>query len=253
MGLLEIYSNILLKIALSIIMIYIAFFPKNVKVLIKQLILFYLASFVFGGVAFALLYIIKPQDILIKNGLFIGTYPIKIVILGAITGMIIIKIAFQFVKGKISKKDIFCHIEIHINGKAKQLTAMIDTGNLLQEPITKTPVIVAEAVELEEILSNTFIKNVSNILKGNIPEELLNYVPKLKIIPFTSLGTENGILVGIKPDKIIVKTEDEDIAIENAIVGIYEKNLTKNGLYTALIGINILEQNARSLEAKAIK
>ena len=175
MGLLEIYSNILLKIALSIIMIYIAFFPKNVKVLIKQLILFYLASFVFGGVAFALLYIIKPQDILIKNGLFIGTYPIKIVILGAITGMIIIKIAFQFVKGKISKKDIFCHIEIHINGKAKQLTAMIDTGNFLQEPITKTPVIVAEAVELEEILSNTFIENLSNILKGNIPEELLTY------------------------------------------------------------------------------
>lgn len=221
-------------------MVYIAFFPKNIKILLKQLILFYLASFVFGGVAFALLYFVKPQEILIKNGLFIGTYPIKIVILGAITGIIVIKIAFQFIKGKINKKDMFCNIEIYLNGKTKQLTAMIDTGNLLREPITKTPVIVVEAIELEEILPITFIKNLSNILVGNIPEELLEYMPKLKVIPFTSLGKENGMLVGIKPEKIIIKTEEEDINVENVIIGIYEKNLTKNGLYTALIGLNIL-------------
>lgn len=234
-----------MKIALSIIMIYIAFFPKNIKILLKQLILFYLSSFVFGGVAFALLYVIKPQDILIKNGLFIGTYPIKIVVLGAITGMIVIKIAFRFVKGKISKKDMLCHIEIYMNGKVKQLTAMIDTGNLLQEPITKTPVIVVEAIELEEMLSSVFIKNLSNILVGNIPEELLEYMPKLKVIPFTSLGKENGMLVGIKPEKVIIKTEEEDVKVESVIIGIYEKNLTKNGLYTALIGLNILEQNVK--------
>lgn len=223
-------------------MIYIAFLPKNIKVMLKQLVLFYLTSFVFGGIAFALLYIIKPQNILIKNGLLVGTYPIKIVILGAIAGIIIIKIAFQFIKGKISRKDIFCNIEIYINGKEKQLTAMIDTGNLLQEPITKTPVIIVEAVELEDILSSNFIKNLSNILKGNIPEEFVEYLPKLKFIPFTSLGKENGMLVGIKPEKLIIKTEEENLEIKNIIIGLYEKSLTKNGLYTALIGLNILEQ-----------
>ncbi len=241
MGILEIYSSIFLKFILSVVMVYMAFGSKNVKILLKQLLLFYLASFVFGGVAFALLYFVKPQEILTKNGLLIGTYPIKIVSLGAIVGFFVIRTAIQFIKGKINKNDMLCNIEVHINNNFKIVTALIDTGNLLQEPITKTPVIIVEAIELEEILSNKFINNLENILKGNIPEELIEYMPKLKVIPFTSLGKENGMLVGIKPEKILIHTEEENVEIENVIVGLYDKNLAKNGLYTALIGLNILE------------
>ena len=78
---LPIYSNFILKIMLSIVMVYIAYKPKNIKLLGKQIVMFYLTSFVFGGTAFALLYFIKPQNILIKNGVFIGTYPLKIALL----------------------------------------------------------------------------------------------------------------------------------------------------------------------------
>ena len=72
MSILEEYSSITLKVALSISMVYLSFYPKNVKILFKQLLIFYLTSFTFGGVAFALLYILKPQDILMKNGLLLG-------------------------------------------------------------------------------------------------------------------------------------------------------------------------------------
>ena len=59
-----------------------AFYCKdNVKNMWKDLLIFYLTSFVFGGAAFALIYIVKPQDILMKNGLFLGTYPLKTVVL----------------------------------------------------------------------------------------------------------------------------------------------------------------------------
>ncbi|MBQ6992694.1 MAG: sigma-E processing peptidase SpoIIGA [Clostridia bacterium] len=60
---LEIFTNTILKIILSIVMIYIAFTPKNTKLLFKQLLIFYLTSFTFGGVAFALLYFISPENI----------------------------------------------------------------------------------------------------------------------------------------------------------------------------------------------
>ena len=78
---LQIYSNLALKIILSIIIIYIAYNPQTVKQLWKSILIFYLTSFVFGGAAFALIYIVKPQDILMKNGLFLGTYPLKTVVL----------------------------------------------------------------------------------------------------------------------------------------------------------------------------
>lgn len=67
MSILEIYSNIFLKIILSITMVYVAFNSKNVKSFFKQLIIFYLTSFTFGGVAFALLYFISPQNILMEK------------------------------------------------------------------------------------------------------------------------------------------------------------------------------------------
>ena len=84
MSMLEICSNLFLKIALSVVMVYIAFNPKNKKIFLKQLMIFYLTSFTFGGVAFALLYFVSPQKILMEKGVLIGTYPIKMVLAGGI-------------------------------------------------------------------------------------------------------------------------------------------------------------------------
>ena len=64
---LKIYSNIFLKLILSISMVYIAFYPRNLKSFIKQLLVFYLTSFTFGGVAFAFLYFVNPQKILLRK------------------------------------------------------------------------------------------------------------------------------------------------------------------------------------------
>ena len=144
MPILEIYSNIILKILLSIIIVYIAYNPQTVKKMWKDLVIFYLVSFVFGGVAFSLIYIVKPQDILMKNGLFLGTYPLKTIILGTIVAFILIILTVKIIKTKISKKDMFCNIEIKLNGTIIKTKAMVDTGNLLKEPITNTPVVIVE-------------------------------------------------------------------------------------------------------------
>ena len=107
-----IYLNLASKLVLSLVMIYIAFYPKNLKMLFKYMTIFYLASFVFGGCAFFLLYYIKPQEILYKNGFLTGTYPIKVAFLGAIVGLIILSIAFKVIKTRLSKNDMFCEVEI---------------------------------------------------------------------------------------------------------------------------------------------
>lgn len=243
-SILEIYSGILLKIILSIVIVYISYNSQNLKELWKQMLIFYLTSFVFGGAAFALIYIVKPQEILMKNGLFLGTYPLKTVILGAIIGFIIIITAFKLVKTKISKKDMFCELEIKLNNKIIRTNAMVDTGNLLKEPITNTPVIVVEHTLLYDCMPKEILNNLDKILGGDfdeIPENIrMEYISKLKLIPFSSLGKQNGMLVGIKPDYIKIKQEEKENIKENIIIGIYNKSLTKRGEYRALTGIEIL-------------
>lgn len=161
----EIYTNMILKIILSILIVYIAFNAQNAKQIGKDLLLFYLISFVFGGAAFALIYIIKPQDILMKNGLFLGTYPLKTVILGSIIAFVIVITAFKIVKSKFSAKDMYCKIKIKLNEKQIETNAMIDTGNLLKEPITNTPVIVVEHTLLYECIPKEILNNLENIIR----------------------------------------------------------------------------------------
>lgn len=244
MKILEIYSNIVLKILLSVIIVYIAYNPQTVKKLWKTLVMFYLVSFVFGGVAFSLIYIIKPQDIIMKNGLFLGTYPLKTIILGAIVAFAIIIIAVKIIRKKFTTKDMICDIEIMLNNKKINTKALIDTGNMLKEPITNTPVVVVEKILLYECIPKEILNNINQIIGGDlekIPQQIQSkYISKLKLIPFSSLGKQNGMLLGIKVKQIKIIKESEEITKENIIVGIYQQSLTKNGEYQALMGMEFI-------------
>ena len=232
---LSIYSNILVKIMLSIVIVFIAFNPQNVKKMCKQLILFYLTTY--------LIYVLKPQNIIIKNGMYVGTYVLKVIFIGAILGTIILIIAFKFAKNKITKKDMICKVKIKLNGKEITLDTMVDTGNMLKEPLTGNPVVVVEKTSLYDLMPKEILNNTESILGGDfekIPEDIKNeYISRLKIIPFSSLGKQNGMLLGIKPENLEVINEQTEEEKDNAIIGIYNKSLTKRGEYKALIGIDL--------------
>ena len=252
-----ILSNIIVKVMLSIVMILIAFYPKKIKIFFKEIILFYLVSFVFGGCAFFLLYFIKPQNVLIRNGVYVGRYPIQIAILGGIVGFTITQIAFKLVKGKITKKDIFTEICILLNEKKTYVKALVDTGNMLKDPISGMPVIVVCKNMLYTVFPEKILDNLENIINGKLSEDILineqEFISKFRMIPFSSLGTQNGLLLGIKVDKVEVFFDENKETVENVIVAIYDKNLSKNGEYAALLGLNIIERSERSEFTSNIK
>ncbi len=64
---------------------------------------------------------------------------------------------------------------------------------------------------------------------------------KIRLIPFSSIGKQNGILIGVKVDKMIIDYKEQERLIEDVIIGIYNKKLTKDGKYSALMGLNVLE------------
>lgn len=241
---LRIYSNFILKFILSIIIVYISFNPQTQKQLWKSLLIFYLTSLVFGGAAFAIIYVVRPQEILRNNQLIFGTTSMKVILFSAILAFIVIILAFKIVKNKISKKDMFCDIEVKINEEIIKTKAMIDTGNFLKEPITNKPVVVIEHTLLYDCIPKQILNNIEQILGGdftNVPEEIREeYISKLKFIPFSSLGKQNGMLIGINAKYIKIKSEENENINENVIVGIYNKSLTKRGEYRALIGIELV-------------
>ena len=235
----SIYTSIISKWILAIVIVYIAFNPQTVKKMCKQVLIFYLTSFVFGGVALYLIYFLKPQEIFIKNGVYVGKYVLKVIFLGAIIAFIIVKISFKLIKTKINSKDMYCKIKVFIDEKVIQTIAMIDTGNLAKEPITNRPVVIIENNLLEEVLPKEICNNVENILSGNLDGVPEKYIPRLRCIPFSSLGKQNGMLLGIKADGIEADFEEEKKCSKDVIIGVYDKSLTKKGEYRALIGLEL--------------
>lgn len=232
----QIYSNFFLKIILSLVMVELTFNPKSVKSFLKYLIIFYLTSFTFGGVAFALIYFVRPGETLFIDGKLVGIYPIKMILLGGLLGFSIIIISFKNIKKKFTKADMICNIQIRINEKSISVVSIIDTGNFLKDPISKSPVIVVNKKSLKEILPAELLDNVKEIINGeNIAID--QYIEKIRIIPFSSLGKENGLLLGIKSDSVTIYYQDNEIIIKNAIIGIYTGILSKTDKYEALIGL----------------
>ena len=121
---------------------------------------------------------------------------------------------------------------------------MIDTGNMLKEPITNTPVVVVEHTLLYQCIPKEILNNLENIIGGDfekIPDKIKQeYILKLKLIPFSSLGKQNGMLLGIKPEYLKIITEEPEKTQKNVIIGIYNKSLTKRGEYRALMGMELL-------------
>lgn len=243
LNILSIYTNLLAKITLSVVMVYIAFAPPNIKQLLKQILIFYLVSFIFGGCTFALIYFLKPENVEMKNGVFVGIYPIKVGLIAGIIAFIITQIAFKINKSKLNNKNTFIEIELYNKNKMTKARALLDSGNMLKEPISQKPVIVVEKAILSKIIPEEVLNYIERMVGGDDQErnEMQEYLSKIRMVPFMSLGKENGMLIGIRLDKIKINTEDIRLEKENIIEGIYEKKLTKDNKYNALIGLNLLE------------
>ena len=198
-----------------------------------------MTSFTFGGVTFALLYFISPGNILLENGTLVGTYPLKMILTGGLIGFLIIIISFKSIKNKLSKKDMVCNISIIFEDGNVDVNAIIDTGNFLKEPLTGKPVIIVEKDVLKKAIPANILENMEEIINGEREIEE-KYMSKIRLIPFSALGTENGLLLGIKPENFYINYQGKITENNKVIVGVYNKKLSRNNKYNALVGLDII-------------
>lgn len=239
LGIIPIYSTLLMKVLLSAIMIYIAFDIHNVKKMCKTLLLFYLVSFATGGLALALLYLVAPQNIAFNNGVLVGTYPMQITIIAGFLGFCIIQYVFKINKRMMKTKDLICDLEINMGEKTIQTKAFIDSGNTLKDPITQKAVIIIEKEKIEKALKCRNME-YEQLLKNEGIQE--NQDIKFRLIPFKSIGKQNGMLLGVQAKYVkVIQKGEKEIILENVILGLYDKKINKN--YSALIGLELLQND----------
>jgi len=236
-----------MKIIISIIIIKLAYNSKSFVLYIKQLSAFYIISFIFAGASLGIYYFNNTHYNILFKHKTVGGFPIKYIIMGIILSGIMIKNILYYYQEKLSQEKELLEVTVYLNNESSSFVALTDTGNSLIEPLSKLPVFVVEYKVIDKLLpqpirqifdykkENDFIA-IENAMK-ELEEEII-----IRFIPFKSVGSKHGMLIGFKPDYIkIIENGLEEIHDE-LLIGIVNDKLSIDNNYRGLLNLSILNR-----------
>lgn len=225
------------KILLSALIILVTYFPRKIKDFLRLSAIFYGVTFLFAGISFA---------ILLTGEVKSASNIIATVCVGYLLVLVIARCIQKRKQADQSATKVFIQFEKTADNGV-WLPAIIDTGNFLRDPFTGTSVIVAELGALEDLLP----KEVLAFIRENGTSDILNdasiicaaegWERRFRLIPYNSVGNENGILPGFKADVVRVSENNgEDAELNDIVVCLYEKALSENEKYRALLAPDMI-------------
>lgn len=113
-------------------------------------------------------------------------------------------------------KEVYASVSIRHHDKIVNMTALLDTGNTLKDPVSGCPVLVADARAAYEILGleeDALLHPIETISRGNYPG--------LRLIPYCAVGQPAGILLGLRVEELRIngKTVDQIVAFAPQTIG----------------------------------
>lgn len=113
-------------------------------------------------------------------------------------------------------------------GKTVCHTGFIDTGNLLKDPVTGCPVIIAEFHSILGLIPKGEYKNLDSPHTFEYFEKIFSAygIPeKLRLLPYCAFGEKQKYIPGFISDFTeIYYSNEKSITIKNLVIGITPEN-----------------------------
>jgi stage II sporulation protein GA (sporulation sigma-E factor processing peptidase) len=238
------YYTFAAKLSISFIIVLLAFKGKSIGEYIKNLAVFYIMNIIFGGCTLGMFYL-SGNSGYYNNGVFyIYNFPLRIFLFGICASYIVFKIVYKTIYSR-KLQNSYINIVINFENRQVKLVGLIDTGNFLSDPLTNNPVIVAQLSSVKDILPSDIAAVYENNSIGDF-ESLVNvlkqskWMTRFRLIPFSAVGTQNGMIMGFKPDFIKIADKTSDKLIKNVIVAISTNDLSNDNNYQVLLNPDIL-------------
>ncbi|MCR4399010.1 MAG: sigma-E processing peptidase SpoIIGA [Firmicutes bacterium] len=133
-------------------------------------------------------------------------------------------------------------VRVVLDGAVAEMTGFVDTGNRLADPVTGDPVLVAEYSAIRALIPEGVRDAVaSGDLAALACSSNCRFLSRMRVLPFTTLGEDRGIMIGFRPDSIVVECKGREYAPTRGVVAVCRGPLCPDGLYNALLHPDILE------------
>jgi stage II sporulation protein GA (sporulation sigma-E factor processing peptidase) len=219
-------GNPLVKLLFSLLMVFSAFGYKRLRYYLTNLLMFYFVTFLTGGILIGAHYFLTfdpgaETTVLLASIKGFGD-PISWVFV-----MLALPIAWYFSKGRMDsvehvkiQYDQLVDVIIRIGEFEFTVKGLVDSGNQLQDPITKSPVMIVSVSSLKDAVPEEvqiLCEEAEDIFSGQKNLEV-QWSDRLRIVPAQSVGRKSQLLAAVKPDSITLKDHESSWSANGLIV-----------------------------------
>ncbi|WP_018589850.1 sigma-E processing peptidase SpoIIGA [Terrisporobacter glycolicus] len=213
------------KVIFIVIIGLISFVYTDKKEFIRILIIFFLANFFICGSTYFIIY-------------FTGIEHIKIsfVIASVYISCLILKKIYSDITLINHIKEFTKEVTISLLGEELKCIALLDSGNLLKDPLSKSDVIMVNSSLLEKYLPENYNYEYVDVL---LAEDIINNLSedissRVRLIPYNhATSNKTNMILGFKADYLQIDNKK----IGNIVLGISN---FKDDNYNAILNPSIL-------------
>jgi stage II sporulation protein GA (sporulation sigma-E factor processing peptidase) len=231
-------------------MVVIIFGKMSWKELIRQCITFFLITCFAGGFLNSIYYHtdLRLSLIQLDYSVILSNLPIRFVMI-AFLCILPLGVFFIWLRKRYlgSRKEIY-DIKLICGEQCLEVRGLLDTGNCLYDPISHRPVIIVENHVMEKIIPQEYrsilkLTEVQEIQKEvAVSQELMDsFMIRFHLIPYRSIGKEQGVMPGIVLDRIQINVDGETICQDRVTAAICNHPLSSGGEYQVILHKELLE------------
>lgn len=202
--------------------------------LLRQSVIFFALSCAFGGGVLAI-GLLGGKGLSLGGGLVYSGMDVKIVLLSAAACYVLFALALSRVGRHTAGNGDLVPIQIKVFDKEIHLTALVDTGNTLSDPLSGKQVVVADTHRLVDLFKQGEGPRRDELSAPDRALGRLNtgrWRGRFRLLPYRAIGVECGMLLAVRVDSLLVNGKDEG----SVLVAFSPTPVSDGGGYGALIG-----------------
>jgi stage II sporulation protein GA (sporulation sigma-E factor processing peptidase) len=203
-------DSMIMKIAASILMIWIAYGYRPLMLMCRLILGFYLVSFAMGGAVMALT--ARRAGIWLLIGIS--------AVCAGITALI-----GQWLERQRMRQRLIYRCRLREADRTWEFLGFLDTGNRLKDPLTMRPVVILERKTFEAWIW---------------PREI--WENRRRPVPFQTIDNETRVLMGFEPEGFQIRADGQWQEIRPIVIALSDKVLDRKHRYQGLLPLEILNE-----------
>ena len=202
--------------------------------LLRQGLLFVALTCAFGGGVVAI-GLMGGQGLALGNGVFYSAMDLKVVLLSAAACYLALTLVFQRMGRHSAVSGELVRARLTLMGRSVELTALVDTGNTLTDPVSGRPAMVAEGAGLAGLFpaghrpaQADLLDPVAGVARLGTEE----WRSRFRLLSYRAVGVERGLLLAVRADSLELDGQGRG----PVLVALSPTPVSDGGGYRALIG-----------------